>query len=80
MEMSKHPDLKFGPGVSTGFTPTGIAAFTNLRPAAVVRELIQNALDASSRSQRTNYLRTLPAHAEESQRNPRDPQLSQGSG
>ena len=47
MKMSKRPDLKFGPGVSAGFTPTGIAAFTNLRPAAVVRELIQNALDAA---------------------------------
>ena len=47
MKMNKHPDLKFGPGISTGFTPTGIAAFTDLRPAAVVRELIQNALDAA---------------------------------
>lgn len=40
-------DLRFGPGTSTGFTPAGIAAFTDLRPAAVVRELIQNALDAA---------------------------------
>ena len=40
------PDLRFGPGPSDGFTPTGIAAFDNLRPAAVVRELIQNSLDA----------------------------------
>ena len=58
MEMSKHPDLKFGPGVSTGFTPTGIAAFTNLRPAAVVRELIQNALDAAREAnERTTFVR-----------------------
>ena len=58
MEMSKHLDLKFGPGVSTGFTPTGIAAFTNLRPAAVVRELIQNALDAAREAnERTTFVR-----------------------
>ncbi len=42
------PDLLFGPGPNSGFTPTGIAAFDNLRPAAVVRELIQNALDAAN--------------------------------
>ena len=40
------PDLRFGPGTSSGFTPAGVAAFDNLRPAAVVRELIQNAMDA----------------------------------
>ena len=33
------PDLRFGPGTSGGFTPAGVAAFDNLRPAAVVREL-----------------------------------------
>ena len=43
----RPPDLIFGPGNSSGFTPAGIAAFDNLRPAAVVRELIQNALDAA---------------------------------
>ncbi|MYH16419.1 MAG: hypothetical protein F4149_14730, partial [Gammaproteobacteria bacterium] len=43
----RKPDLLFGPGASSGFTPTGIAAFDNLHPAAVVRELIQNALDAA---------------------------------
>lgn len=41
------PDLLFGPGPSDGFTPAGIAAFDDLRPAAVVRELIQNSLDAA---------------------------------
>ena len=56
--MSKRPDLKFGPGTSIGFTPAGIAAFTNLRPAAVVRELIQNALDAASEAnERTAFVR-----------------------
>ncbi len=51
----RTPDLHFGPGPSSGFTPAGIAAFDNLRPAAVVRELIQNALDAA------RVARALPA-------------------
>ena len=56
--MSKRPDLKFGPGTSIGFTPAGIAAFTNLRPEAVVRELIQNALDAAGEAEeRTAFVR-----------------------
>ena len=46
-------DLRFGPGPSTGFTPAGIAAFKDLRPAAVVRELLQNSLDARSPNQQT---------------------------
>ena len=42
------PDLLFGPSTDrAGFTPAGIAAFSDLRPAAVVRELIQNSLDAA---------------------------------
>ena len=40
-------DLQFGPGSASGFTPSGIAGFSDLRPAAVVRELIQNSLDAA---------------------------------
>ena len=40
-------DLRFGYGNSQGFTPAGIAAYDDLRPAAVVRELIQNGLDAA---------------------------------
>lgn len=41
-------DLQFGPSTDrVGFTPAGIAAFSDLRPAAVVRELIQNSLDAA---------------------------------
>ena len=49
------PDLHFGPGTNDGFTSTGMAAFSDLRPAAVVRELIQNALDAA------HLARRLPA-------------------
>ena len=46
--MTAHqPDLRFGPGPGAGFTQRGIAGFSDLRPAAVVRELIQNALDAA---------------------------------
>lgn len=45
--MSSRLNLRFGPGSPAGFTPAGIAAFDDLRPAAVVRELIQNSLDAA---------------------------------
>ena len=41
------PELMFVPGTSSGFTPAGVAAFDDLHPAAVVRELIQNCLDAA---------------------------------
>ena len=42
------PELQFGYSTDrAGFTPAGIAAFSDLRPAAVVRELIQNSLDAA---------------------------------
>lgn len=41
-------DLMFGPSIDRcGFTPAGISGFSDLRPAAVVRELIQNAMDAA---------------------------------
>lgn len=40
--------LQFGPaGDVKGFNPAGIAAFDDLRPAAVVRELVQNSFDAA---------------------------------
>ncbi|MDD9983505.1 MAG: hypothetical protein OXU81_19470 [Gammaproteobacteria bacterium] len=45
------PDLRFGPGSNQGFTGIGVATFDDLRPAAVVRELIQNALDAARKAQ-----------------------------
>ena len=46
--MKANADLHFGPDVSgSGFTPAGIAGFSDLRPSAVVRELIQNSLDAA---------------------------------
>ena len=47
MNSTESADLKFGPGSSAGFSAAGIAAFDDLRPAAVVRELVQNSLDAT---------------------------------
>ncbi len=42
------PDLKFGPTTERiGLTAAGISAFDNLYPAGVVRELLQNSLDAA---------------------------------
>lgn len=41
-----RPDLRFGPGDVAGFTPTGLAGFHDLKPATVIRELLQNSLDA----------------------------------
>ncbi|MDE0553020.1 MAG: hypothetical protein OXI24_02305 [Candidatus Poribacteria bacterium] len=46
MTNKKPPKLLFGRGHNTGFTPAGISAFDDLRPEAVVRELVQNSLDA----------------------------------
>lgn len=44
----RGPELQFGYSTDrAGFTPAGVAAFSDLRPAAVVRELIQNSLDAA---------------------------------
>ena len=44
---SNTPKLIFQEWPCAGFTPAGIAAFSDLRPAAVIRELIQNSLDAA---------------------------------
>lgn len=46
--MTNAPDLLFGKtNTWTGFTPAGIAAYDDLKPAPVIRELIQNSLDAA---------------------------------
>ena len=42
-----EPRLRFRPGSWSGFTPTNLAGFSDLRPPVVVRELIQNSLDAA---------------------------------
>ena len=43
----RKPDLHFSPsGTTEGFTPAGVQGFDDLDPAAIVRELIQNSLDA----------------------------------
>ena len=56
--MSTELDLRFMPGSPAGFTPAGIAAFDDLRPAAIVRELIQNSIDAAVEAgQRTAIVR-----------------------
>jgi len=39
--------LQFGPGDQTGFTSTGLTGFQDLKPEAVVRELVQNSMDAA---------------------------------
>ena len=69
-QLKDKADLHFGPGSNSGFTPVGIAAFDDLRPAAVVRELIQNALDAAREAKvrpavvrfrlSRNFLATIP--------------------
>lgn len=46
MTKKRYPELNFVPGINTGFTTVGISAFDELRPEAVVRELVQNSLDA----------------------------------
>ena len=43
-----RPTLQFGPGADrSGFTPTGITGYGDLIPTAVLRELVQNSLDAA---------------------------------
>ena len=45
---TRYPKLQFGPATSwSGFTPTGVSGFNDLQPGVVVRELLQNALDAA---------------------------------
>jgi len=43
------PKLQFGPEVTpTGFAATATALFNDLRPARIVRELLQNSIDAAA--------------------------------
>ena len=54
MPKNRKPDLHFGPSVALeGFTSAGVQGFSDLNPAAVVRELIQNSLDAVREDGRT---------------------------
>ena len=49
MTERESPKLKFGPTATmTGFTGYSTASFNNLPPARIVRELIQNSLDAAT--------------------------------
>lgn len=57
------PTLQFAPGDQSGFTPVGLSGFQDIKPPAVVRELVQNALDAveGKRCARVRFsLRTVP--------------------
>ena len=45
--MTQKLALVFPPGPNSGFTSVSTASFADLRPAAVVRELVQNSLDAA---------------------------------
>lgn len=47
MLQNNHADLQFDDGSEvSGFTSAGVAGFSDLNPAAVVREIMQNSLDA----------------------------------
>lgn len=49
MTPDRSGDLRFPPRYSnTGFTSAGISAYGDLHPPAVVRELVQNAIDAGT--------------------------------
>ena len=50
---SARADLRFPDGELSGFTAAGVSGFQNLHPAAVVRELLQNALDAAREAGRS---------------------------
>ena len=52
--MRKAPDLMFLESTdSVGFTAAGISGFRDINPSSVVRELIQNSLDAGQDAQKT---------------------------
>ena len=49
----RGPDLHFGQGGEiSGFTAAGITAFSDLNPEAIVREIMQNSLDAAREAKR----------------------------
>ena len=57
MANNKNPDLHFSPcGIREGFTSAGVQGFSELNPAAIVRELIQNSLDAVREDGRTQAI------------------------
>ena len=54
MPRGKAPTLKFGPTTKkSGFTSLNYAQFSDLSPARVIRELIQNSLDAADEAGET---------------------------
>ena len=51
---NNKPDLHFSPsGTREGFTAAGVQGFSELNPAVLVRELIQNSLDAVREDKRS---------------------------
>ena len=53
----QQPNLHFTPGGQMeGFTSAGVQGFSDLNPAAIVRELIQNSLDAVREDGRTETI------------------------
>ena len=56
---NKGADLQFDDGSEvSGFTPAGVAGFSDLNPAAVVREIMQNSQDAVKESgQKQTHIR-----------------------
>ncbi|MCE2452665.1 MAG: hypothetical protein J4F48_07475 [Nitrospinae bacterium] len=51
-QLDNQPDLRFGPGDLSGFTAAGVSGFEDINPAAVIRELLQNSLDAAREARR----------------------------
>ena len=66
MAKQESPKLKFGPTATmTGFTGYSTASFNNLPPARIVRELIQNSLDAATEAgEKTAVIRFRVSHIE----------------
>ena len=48
----KRANLYFGQGEISGFTAAGITGFSDLNPTAIVREIMQNSLDAAREARR----------------------------